>query len=150
MKDRNNYSIQSPIGVFKNINDAVEVYPYLTEHNRITQCQYCQRYFIKYGKEDNPRVYCNEECSRKAKSIQVNNYYYDKIFVKREPFRTDHYTQILKDTDNRRMDKVNPIEYIQDDNYWGLGTGNLTGTPANNFKREHKYIRNELKRLGIK
>ena len=39
--------------------------------------------------------------------------------------------------------------FTEDDCYWGLGTGNLTEHPANNEDKEHKYIINEKRRLGI-
>ena len=147
--NKEDYRIKTPIGVFNDINHAIEVYPNLKEVNRVKECKCCGKYIFDTNSNNN-RVYCSEECARKGKIEITNINYYNKIFVRPQPFKPDHYTQSLKDVENRSMDKNNPIEYMQDDNYWGLGTGNLTETPANNFKREHKYIQNELKRLGLR
>ena len=149
MKSRKEYSIKTPIGILKNINDAIELYPHIKTHERIGRCPVCGLYFIKYGKGDNARKYCSEECSRRGNITNTQKNYYGKLFVNTEPFRTDYYTQQLKDSENRQSDKQNPLEYHQDDNYWGLGTGNLKEHKANDFTRERKYIRNELRKLGL-
>lgn len=147
--DDDKQTIKTPIGVFNDIKDAIDVYPILTEVKRVKQCPICGNYFLDKATNNNGK-YCSEKCIKKATSIRINGYYYDKIFVRRNPFKPDHYTQSLKDVENRKIDKNNPIEYMQDDTYWGLGTGNLTGTPAHSFEKEKKYVRNELKRLGLR
>ena len=143
------YRISTPIGAFKDINDAIEVYPYLTEIKRVKKCSICNNYFFDIT-SNNTRSYCTEECAKKANSELSNANYYNKIFVKTEPFKPDHYQQLIKDHENRDYRKDKSKLFIQDDNYWGLGTGNLTGTPANSFEKEKKYIRNELRRLGVR
>lgn len=149
MKTRDKYKIRTPLGILNNINDAIELYPYLKEHHRISRCPVCGLYFIKYGKEDNARKYCSDECSRRGHINNTQENFYNKTFVNTNPFQTDRYAQQLKDSENRQSDKQNPLEFHQDDNYWGLGTGNLNTKPNNNPEIEHKYIRKELKRLGI-
>ena len=148
--DNDKYSIKTPIGVFKDINDAIEVYPILTEVDRVKECKYCGKYFLRTGVKDVRRVYCSDDCYKKSDSERRLADYYGKIFVKTEPFKPDHYLQKIRDHENRDFNKDKSKLFIQDDNYWGLGTGNLTGTPANSFDKEKKYIRNELKRLGIR
>lgn len=149
MKTRDTYKIRTPLGILNNINDAVELYPYLKEHHRISRCPVCGLYFIKYGKEDNARKYCSNECSRRANSHNTQQNYYNRIFVNTHPFKTDYYTQQIRDNENRQTDKQNPLEYHQDDTYWGIGTGNLREHRAYDFTKEHKYIRNELRKLGL-
>ena len=148
-RNETEYKIKTPIGVFQDINDAIEVYPEITENNRIRQCPICQKYFIKYGKTQNNKKYCSKECSRRGKINNTQENYYNKTFVNPNPFQTDYYAQQIKDNENRQTDKQNPLEYHQDDTYWGIGTGNLNTKPSNDPEREHKYIRKELKRLGI-
>ena len=149
MNSRTEYKIQTPLGILTDINDAVELYPYLIEDKKVNQCPICKRYFIKYGREDNAKKYCSEECSRRGNINNTTENYYNRIFVNPYPFRTDYYTQQLKDTENRQADKQNPLEYHQDDTYWGLGTGNLKEHCAHDPDREKKYVRNELKKLGL-
>lgn len=147
IKDRNEYTIKTPIGVFKDINDAINTYPNLAGNKRIRQCKNCGTYFLLYNKGDNPRKYCSDKCSKKGNIIRTTENYYNTVFVDPNPYKPDMYSQQIKDTHARQ--KGIP-EYHQDDTYWGLGTGNLTEQPANNFTHEYKYIQNELRRLKIK
>ena len=149
MNSRTEYKIQTPIGILTDINDAVELYPYLTEDKKVRQCPICQKYFVKYGREDNAKKYCSEECSRIGNINNTQENYYNKLFVNTNPFRTDRYTQQLKDSENRQSDKQNPLEFHQDDTYWGIGTGNLNTKPSKDPEREHQYIKKELKKLGL-
>ena len=57
MNSRTEYKIQTPLGILTDINDAVELYPYLTEDKKVRQCPICKQYFVKYGREDNAKQY---------------------------------------------------------------------------------------------
>ena len=140
MKDRNNYSIQSPIGIFKNINDAITQYPYIAEDKKISQCPICKEYFIKYGKEDNNRKYCSEECSGEYLRIYKN--IYNSAWNRDKWLRESNQTK-LADKENRRRN----WEYHQDDTFWGLGESNLREHPKEDFEHEHNLIRKEKQRL---
>ena len=140
MKNRNEYTIQSPIGVFKNINDAIQVYPTLIEDKKINQCPVCNKYFIRYGKEDNNRKYCSKECSEEYLRIYKNIY---NSAWNRDKWLRESNKIILKDKDNRSMN----WEYHQNDIFWGLGESNLREHPKDDFEHEHNLIRKEKKRL---
>ena len=136
MKDRTTYSIQSPIGVFKNINDAIEQYPYLTEDNKISQCPICGDYFIKYGKGDNNRVYCSKECFTENKNYQ------SKMRKRKKDVQKIH-KQRIQDYRNHSMN----WEFHQDDTIWGLGTGYLSKNRNEDFEKEKDIVSKELRRL---
>jgi hypothetical protein len=143
----NEYTIKTPLGIFKDINDAIDCYPSLKEHKNIRECGHCHRYFIKIGKENAARKYCSEECSKEANSIKTKENYYNKVFTGQNRFSPTHYSQQLKDAENRNFEKDLTKQFIQDDTYWGLGESGLSGHIANDEDREQKYIRNEKKRL---
>lgn len=147
MKNREEYKIKTPLGIFTDINDAITQYPILEEHKRIIKCGLCGKYFIKYGREDNSRKYCSRECYKKAHSIINQKNYYKRIFTGQGIFKADQYTQKLEDHTNRDFNKDKTKLFIQDDNYWGLGESHLAEHKANNFYKEHEYIRKEKKRL---
>ncbi len=140
MKDRNTYSIQSPIGIFKDINDAVEVYPYLTNDKKISQCPICETYFIKYGKEDNNRKYCSKECSEEYLRIYKN--IYNSVWNRDKWLRESNQVK-LDDKENRSRN----WEYHQNDTFWGLGESNLREHPKADFEHEHNLIKKEKQRL---
>ena len=140
MKTRNEYSIKSPIGVFKNINDAIEAYPYLKEHKRISECPICNTYFIKYGKEDNARKYCSKECAETYKRIREREA--NRMYARDKWLRESNHTR-LKDKDNRSLN----WEYHQNDTFWGLGESNLHEHPKDDFKHEENIIKKELRRI---
>ena len=138
--------IKTPIGVFNNINDAIEVYPYIDEAKRIKQCPICNTYFIDKATNNNMK-YCSEECYNKGQNINKREYYYNRIFTGQGVFYPDQYLQRIRDHNNRDYQKDKSKLFIQDDNYWGLGESNLSGHIANNFEYEHEYIKREKKRL---
>ncbi len=147
--DEDSCIIRTPIGVFEDINDALEVYPHLEDINRVKECPICQTYFLDKTRFNNKK-YCSEKCSKKAKSNQVNGYYYKKIFTGQGIFLPDHYLQQIKDADNRDFNKDPTKLFMQDDNYWGLGMSSLSEHIAKTPEKEHQYIKNELKRLGLR
>ena len=140
LKNRDEYKIQSPTGIFNDINDAIQVYPYLTEHNRITQCPICETYFIKYGKEDNARKYCSKECSETYN--RINKREINRMWIRDKWIRESKQT-LLNDKDNRSRN----WEYHQNDNFWGLGESNLHEHPKEDFEHEHNLIKKEKQRL---
>ena len=140
MKDRTTYSIQSPIGVFKNINDAIEQYPYLTEDNKISQCPICGDYFIKYGKGDNNRKYCSEECSETYRRIYLNEW---SRMYQRDKWLRESKQTLLNDWMNRSLN----WEFHQDDRFWGLGESHLYEHPRPDFKHEENAVKMELNRI---
>lgn len=137
-KNFHEYTIKSPLGVFKDINDAIEAYPIITENKHVIKCKYCGKYFLKLEKRDNRRVYCSEECKRYYKQDYNNQQYYQKK-KKRDEFKL--YSM--------KENKYNK-EFNQDDTYWGIGNTNISGRIGEDFDNEHKKIRNEMKRLKIK
>ena len=140
------YRIRTPIGIFKDINDAIEVYPYLEEAKRIKQCPICNKYFIDKATNNNMK-YCSEECLKKGHSEMTMANYYKRIFTGQGIFYPDQYLQRIRDHENRDFQKDKHKLFIQDDNYWGLGESNLSEHIANNFEYEHEYIKREKKRL---
>ena len=141
------YRIKTPIGVFNDLNDAIQVYPYITEAERVRKCKYCGRYFLRTGVKDVRRIYCTEECYKKSHSRINQEKYYQRIFTGQRIFNPDHYLQRIRDHDNRDFRKDIHRQFIQDDNYWGVGESNLSEHMANNFTKEHEYVRREKKRL---
>ena len=140
LKNRDEYKIQSPTGIFNDINDAIQVYPYLTEHNRITQCPICETYFIKYGKEDNARKYCSKKCSETYN--RINKREINRMWIRDKWIRESKQT-LLNDKDNRSLN----WEYHQNDNFWGLGESNLHEHRKEDFQYEHNIIKKELERI---
>ena len=60
---------------------------------------------------------------------------------------TCRYYSDLEHTEERvRKHRKN---HSKTDNYWGLGTGYLHGTPKNDFEDEHAAIQSEYRRLKI-
>ena len=145
--DKDKYRISTPIGVFKDLNDAIEVYPHLYEAERVKKCKYCGRYFLRTGVKDVRRIYCSEECYKKSHSKINQQKYYERIFTGQGIFYPDQYLQRIRDHNNRDFQKDKSKLFIQDDNYWGLGESNLSEHIANNFKKEQEYIKREKKRL---
>lgn len=146
IKSMDDYLIKSPIGVFKDINDAIDNYPFLKEHKNIRKCELCGDYFIKYGKGQNKRKYCSDRCSKKAHSNNAIKSKYKKTFTNPEPFDPAQCSQYLKDSTNRMKD----WEFHQDDIYWGLGESTLSEHRTWSFEDESRYIQNELRRIGLK
>jgi hypothetical protein len=143
--DKEEYKIKTPIGVFFDINDALEVYPTLRNISRVKECGLCGKIFVDISTY-NKRKYCCDECSHQAhldKKIEHNN---KKMFVNPDIIEVYLSPQYFEDERNR----VRTNEFYQDDDYWGLGTGNLNTKPNEDPQREHKYILNELKRLKLK
>lgn len=144
---KDKYKIKTPLGIFNNINDAIKVYPYLYEAERVRQCKYCGKYFLRTGIKDVRRIYCSRECYNKSRSQITQDNYYKRIFTGQRIFSPDHYLQRIMDHENRDFRKDKQKLFIQDDNYWGLGESNLSEHMANNFKKEQEYIKREKKRL---
>ena len=142
-RNETDYKIQTPIGVFQDINDAIEVYPEITENNRIRQCPICQKYFIKYGKTQNNKKYCSKECSDKYRRIYKNEY---NRMWNRDKWLRDRNNTIISDYTNRS----NNYEFHQNDTFWGLGSSHISETMNQDEETEKNTIRKELKRLGIK
>ena len=149
--DDSQYTIKTPLGDFNDITEAIQYYPNLSDDKHIKECTMCGKYFIDFTRAVNKKT-CSKECQRKARNEYQLEYYYNKIFVKPKIDSAEYCTQKIKDYNN-----VNPMDltrnnsgvFTEDDCYWGLGTGNLTEHPANNEDKEHKYIINEKRRLGI-
>ena len=143
--DKEEYKVKTPIGVFFDINDALEVYPTLRNVSRVKECPYCKKIFVDLSTNNN-RKYCSDECSCQADingRVERRN---KQTFV--NPDFVDVYLspQYFEDERNR----VRTNEFSQDDDYWGLGTGNLNTKPNEDVNREHQYIKNELKRLKVR
>jgi hypothetical protein len=146
IKSMDDYLIKSPMGIFKDINDAIDNYPFLEEHKQIKKCKLCGKWFIKYGKENNNRKYCSDKCSKKAHSNQSKDSIYNKTFTENSKYNPNQFPQYLKDSDNREK----YWEFNQDDTYWGLGSSGLSEHKTSNFLQEQRYIKRELKRLGLR
>ena len=143
MNSRTEYKIQTPLGILDNINDAVEVYPYLTEDKRVRQCPICQTYFIKYGKGDNAKKYCSKECAEQYNKInkrEINRMW------KRDKYIRDRNTTLIKDTQYSNQN----AEYHQNDTFWGIGSSHLHEHPKADEEHEKNAIQQEMKRLGLK
>ena len=143
MKTRTEYHIQTPLGVLKDMNDAIQLYPYLQDHNRITQCPICKKYFIKYGKEDNARKYCTPECAETYN--RINKKEISRMW-QRDKYLRDKNITILQDEHNRSKN----WEYHQNDIFWGLGNSNIQGKAKKDFKYEYNIIQKELRRYKLK
>ena len=136
------YKIQTPIGILTDINDAITLYPYLTEDKRIRQCPICKTYFIKYGREDNAKKYCTKECAETYN--RINKREINRMWSRDKHLR-DRNTTVLKDMEYRKDN----WEYHQNDTFWGVGSSYLYEHPKKDEEQELKAIQNELKRLGV-
>ena len=143
MKNREKYTIKTPLGIFTDINDAITQYPKLTEHQKINQCPICNKYFIKYGKEDNARKYCSTECSNTYN--RINKREINRMWM-RDKYIRDKNNTILNDKEHRSEN----WEFRQDDTFWGLGESNLHEHRNSDEEHEHNIIQKELKRLHLK
>lgn len=143
--NKEGYKVKTPLGVFFDINDALEVYPTLRNISRVKECEWCGKIFVDVSKY-NKRKYCSDECSCQANINKTTENEKKGIFVNSDIVEIYLSPQYFEDERNR----VITNEFQQDDNYWGLGTGNLNTKPSNDPQREHQYIQNELKRLKLK
>ena len=143
MKNRDEYKIRTPIGILNNINDAIELYPTLKEHNKISRCPVCGRYFIKYNKQDNARKYCTPECAEKYNKI--NRREINRMWM-RDKYLRDKNTTLINDEHNRSKN----WEFHQNDTFWGLGNSNIKGHAKKDFEYEYNIIKQELKRYKLK
>ena len=143
MRNRTDYKIRTPIGILDDINDAVELYPNITGHQRISRCPVCGLYFIKYGKEDNARKYCTPECAERYNKINKKEI---ARMWQRDKYLRDKNKTILNDELNRSKN----WEFHQNDTFWGLGNSNIQGHAKQDFDYELNLIRKELKRYRLK
>ena len=143
MRNRTDYKIRTPIGILDDINDAIELYPNITGHQRVSRCPVCGLYFIKYGKEDNARKYCTPECAEKYNKINKKEI---ARMWQRDKYLRDKNKTILNDELNRSKN----WEYHQNDTFWGLGNSNIQGHAKQDFDYELNLIRKELKRYRLK
>ena len=143
MQNRTDYKIRTPLGILNNINDAIELYPNISNHQRISRCPICGLYFIKYGKEDNARKYCSSECAERYNKINKKEI---ARMWQRDKYLRDKNKTILNDEQNRSIN----WEFHQNDTFWGLGNSNIQGHAKNDFDYEHNIIQKELKRYGLK
>jgi hypothetical protein len=143
MNSRTEYKIQTPLGILTDINDAVELYPYLTEDKKVRQCPICKRYFVKYGREDNAKKYCSSECAETYN--RINKREINRMWT-RDKYLRDKNTTIINDKANRSE----VWEYHQNDNFWGLGSSHLYEKPKTDPEHEENAIKKELKRLGLR
>ena len=142
-KSQTEYRIRTPIGVFNDINEAIQNYPYITEHKNIRQCPICNQYFVKYGKGKNRQKYCSKECSKEyvKRYKQVYNSAWN-----RDKWLRDKNKTLLHDIGNREKDN----EFHQDDRFWGLGESGLKEHPNKDFNKEANLIKNELYKIRNK
>lgn len=63
-----NYTVIAPTNTFKDINDAIAIYPELKDAKYIAKCDFCNKYFVKY--KANRRKYCIG-CSDEANRINT-------------------------------------------------------------------------------
>ena len=142
-KDLTEYTIKTPLGVFKTVDDAIECYPQLKTHKNIKQCNYCGKYFIKVGKKNNGRKYCSEECSEtynRLNKLEINRMW------RRDKYIRDKNTTILEDKQNKSRN----WEFNQNDTFWGIGSSHIMEHPKEDEDIEHKTIQKEMKRLGLR
>ena len=148
-RNKDEYTIKTSSGNFTDVNEAVEKVPVLKESKNIKKCVWCGKYFIKVGKRSNKRKYCSDDCSKKADNSNRLDNYYKTLFVNYNENPADKYKYSMNDwAKGEQLGKG--TQYKHNDLKWGVGTGNLTGKPANNFKSEYKIIQNELKRLKLR
>jgi hypothetical protein len=96
---------------------------FLIEKGAMKLCENCGAPFVVNGANHR---YCTI-CSENIRKENLRFYYYK------------YYYRRLKDV--RRSDVLRPPP---------MGTGGLSGNPKSDFDAEHKIIRRELKRLGIR
>ena len=142
-KDFHEYTIKTPIGVFKDINDAVKCYPYLKDDGRnIKRCGYCGKYFIKAGRKDAARKYCSKKCSDAYNTI--NKREINRMWT-RDKYLRDKTYNIVNDY---LYHKQNP-EYTENDTFWGLGSSHLGEHAQKDHEHEHNIIKKELRRYHL-
>ena len=140
-KELNEYTIKTPIGIFKTVDEALKTYPSIKEHKNIKQCK-CGKHFIRIGKENNRRKYCSDECSDKYRKIYKNEW--NRMYV-RDKYLREKNTTLIQD---QSYQWDNP-EYHQNDNFWGLGSSHLHEKRQEDETHEKNAIKAELKRLKI-
>ena len=141
MKDKTEeHKIQTPIGIFNDINKAIKTYPSLIEAKRVKKCPECETYFIDRSRMNN-RKYCSEPCSNEA--IRIYKNIYNSAWNRDKWLRTKN-TTIIQD---KQHTKTN-YEYHQNDNFWGLGESNLREHPNKDEDKEHELITKELQRIN--
>lgn len=143
--NKKEYKVKTPLGVFFDINDALEVYPTLRNISRVKECGLCGKIFVDLSTKNNCK-YCCDECAYQAKMDKTIEKRNEKTFVNPDIIEVYLTPQYLEDERNRLLTS----EFQQDDSYWGLGTGNLNTKPNEDVNREHQYIKNELKRLKLR
>lgn len=148
-KNKDEYTIKTTIGNFTDVNEVIKKYPNVKESKYVRKCKWCGRYFITIGNRSNKRKYCSDNCSHKAKNSITMDSYYKSLIINYGENPADKYKYSMNDwAKGEELGKG--TEYKHDDRNWGLGTGNLTGKKANNFKSEYRIIKNELKRLKLR
>lgn len=65
-----NYTVIAPTNTFKDINEAIAIYPELKDAKYIAKCDFCNKYFVKY--KANRRKYCSNSCSEEANRLKTN------------------------------------------------------------------------------
>lgn len=128
------------------INKAVELYPSLKTDKRVKKCPLCEKYFHDDSKKNN-RKYCSTKCSKQAKKNNTIDKRYEKLFVQTIFNPADDKLQNQRDY----LLQSENMDFRQDDEYWKLGTGNLTEhARTDNFDKEKEYILKELRRLKLR
>ena len=138
IKSADNYKVKTPTGIFEDVNDAIKVYPYLSEHKNIRKCPQCGKWFIKYGKGKNRQKYCSKKCSKEYLRIYKNIY---NSAWNRDKWLRESNKWKFKDRTNN-----NP-EYNQNDIFWGLGESRVGSHMSDNEEKEANIIKKEIKRL---
>lgn len=141
IKTADDYMVKTPIGVFDDINEAIKLFPYLSDHKNIRQCPQCKKWFIKYGKGKNRQKYCSKECSKAYLKVYKN--IYNSAWNRDKWLRESNKWRI---SDN----KNNNPEYHQNDAFWGLGESRVGAHRSNDEQKEANIIKKELKRIYSK
>ncbi len=146
-KSQYKYIVQTPKGVFDDVNDAITDYPELKDYEKVRQCPVCGKWFYDMSKYK-PKKYCSKTCAKnKDRQKRRDDRFYKKYFVNPKIDKPSDFVQKTADYDVRYGDTIDPA-FSEDDRYWGLGESNLTAHPKkDNWEREHKYIKKELKRF---
>ena len=146
-KDIDSYVIETPLGNFDDINEAVKLFPNLTEDKHIVKCNWCGGYFVRFGNKYNKKKTCSKECARQSNIFKTTKYNYDNYKTKKRISKSNIHDFI-------QQHGSLPEGFNQDDNLYGLGESNLTENVAKNKKtgeydwdKELKAVQKEKRRL---
>ena len=141
------YIIETPLGNFDDINKAIEVFPNLTKDKHVIECEWCGKYFLRYGTKYNGKKTCDSTCAKLLKQHNDRCRKSEYIAIKKQVSEINLHDFI-------QSKGALPDGFNQDDSFYELGESNLTQNVTKDSKtgeydwdKELKVIQKEKRRL---